>query len=54
MAKQKNHVITLKDQSELERLREEYEMLGRQTKLEIGKLIIFALPQRRKAKSKSK
>jgi hypothetical protein len=54
MAKHKNHIITLKDQSELERLKEEYEMTGRVTKLEPGKLTIFALPKRTKVKRKGR
>ncbi len=55
MAKPKNHVITNSDQGELVRLQEEYEMLGRQTKLVEGKLIVFALPQRKpKEKRKGK
>lgn len=47
MAKHKNQVITRKDPQELIRLKEEYEMIGRQTKLEEGQLIVFALPQRK-------
>jgi hypothetical protein len=55
MAKPKNHIITSKDQSELVRLKEEYDMIGRETKLEQGKLTIFALPQKRnREKSKRK
>lgn len=52
MAKHKNQVITDSDQAKLVRLQEEYEMIGRQTKLEDGQLIIFALPQKRNKKEK--
>lgn len=48
MAKPKNHVITNSDQELLVRLQEEYDMIGRDTKLEQGKLIVFALPQKKK------
>lgn len=47
MSRQRNHVIYDKDQAKLVRLREEYESLGRQTKLEDGRLIVLALPRRR-------
>lgn len=47
MAKPKNHVIYDTNQEELVRLRDEYELLGRHTKLEDGKLVVFALPRRR-------
>jgi hypothetical protein len=48
MAKPKNHVIYDTDQETLVRLKEEYESLGRQTKLEDGRLIVLALPPRRR------
>jgi hypothetical protein len=48
MAKHKNQIITNSDQQELIRLKEEYEMIGRQTRLEKGQLTVFALPQKRK------
>lgn len=48
MAQPKNHVIHDKNQDELVRLQEEYDMLGRETKLEQGRLIVFALPQKRR------
>jgi len=48
MAKPKNHVIYGDNKEELERLRDEYAMLGRDTKLEEGRLIVFALPQKRR------
>ena len=51
MAKPKNHVI-YGDKDDLLRLRDEYVMIGRETKLEADRLIIFALPQRRQAKRK--
>lgn len=53
MAKVRNYVIYRTDQKDLERLREEYELGGRQTKLEDGRLIVFARPQR-KAKEQRK
>lgn len=42
----RNHVIYSNDQNDLARLKEEYEMLGRQCKLITGVLTVFALPQR--------
>lgn len=47
MAKLKNHVIYDNDRSVLQRLAEEYQMIGRDTKLEPDRLIIFALPRRK-------
>lgn len=47
MARPKNHVIYSKDQEDLKRLRDEYEMLGRKTELKPGQLIVLALPRRR-------
>ncbi len=47
MAKVRNYVIYGTDQDDLVRLRDEYESLGRQTRLEPGRLTVFALPQRR-------
>lgn len=43
----RNHCMYNEDRSELQRLAEEYQMTGRDTKLEPGKLIIFALPRRK-------
>lgn len=51
--KSKNHVITSADQDMLGRLHEECRVyIGRESKLEEGKLTIFALPQGRKSKRK--
>ena len=51
MAKPKNHVIyDNNDQDKLVRLAGEYVMLGREVKLEEGRLIVFALPQKRRSK----
>jgi hypothetical protein len=47
VARHKNQIITHTDRQELIRLQEEYEMIGRQTKLEKDHLIVFALPQRK-------
>lgn len=44
--KHKNHVIYSKDQADLKRLREEYEMLGRYCTLDEGVLTVFALDPR--------
>ena len=53
MAKQKNHVIyDYNDQERLARMAEEYVMIGRDIKLEAGKLTVFALPRKRKEKRK--
>lgn len=54
MAKQKNHVIFSTDQADLARLKEEYEMIGRVTKLEQGKLIIFALSPQKQGRKVNK
>lgn len=48
MAKVKNQTIYDQDQKKLERLQEEYVMIGFDTKLELHKLIIFALPRRKR------
>lgn len=49
MTKIRNHVIyDRNDQDKLVRLAEEYAMLGRDVKLELGKLTVFALPRRRR------
>lgn len=48
MARARNHVIYNPDQAYLERLREEYiDYIGREGKLEKGKLTIFALRRKR-------
>lgn len=52
MAKPKNHVIYDNDQDTLGRLAEEYAMLGREVKVELGKLTVFALPRKRREKRK--
>ena len=53
MAKPKNHVIyDHNDQDNLVRLAEEYAMLGREVKVEPGKLTVFALPRKRREKRK--
>jgi hypothetical protein len=46
MAKMKNHVIYDNDQVTLTRLAEEYAMLGRDVKIEQGRLTVFAIPRR--------
>jgi hypothetical protein len=49
MAKPKNHVIyDYNDQDKLVRLAEEYAMLGRDVQVELGKLVVFALPRRKR------
>lgn len=51
MSKPKNHVIyDHNDQEKLVRIAEEYVMIGREVKLEQGKLIVFALPRKRREK----
>ena len=50
MARQRNHVIRSSDQEDLKRLKEEYESLGRDTKLTQGELIVLALPRKYKRK----
>jgi hypothetical protein len=45
MAKVKNQTIYSNDQEDLQRLEEEYRMIGFDTKLERNKLIIYALPR---------
>lgn len=52
MAKPKNHYIRSKDQKDLERLAEEYEMLGRDVSLTEGTLVVYALPKKRARKVK--
>lgn len=44
----RNHYIYNEDRLELLRLAEEYQMTGRDTKIEAGKLIVFALPRRKR------
>lgn len=48
MARPRNHVIYNSDQDELKRLAEEYQMLGRDIDLTPGKLVVYALPKRKK------
>ena len=48
MAKPKNHYIYDSNQETLKRLQEEYQMLGRDTRLSDGVLVVLALPKRRK------
>lgn len=49
----RNHIIYSENQADLVRLKEEYEMLGRYTKLITGVLTIFALqPNARTRKQK--
>ena len=43
--KRKNQVIYSEDQAKLKRLQEEYTMIGFDTKLINGKLIVFAKPR---------
>lgn len=45
----RNHYIYNDDRTELQRLAEEYQMTGRDIKIEPGKLIVFALPRRRRS-----
>ena len=45
MARVRNHVIYSDNQDILRRLREEYEMLGRDTELAEGRLTVLALPR---------
>jgi len=45
----RNHYIYSENDMELRRLAEEYQMTGRDTKIEPGKLIVFALPRRRRS-----
>jgi len=59
--KSRNHVIYSEEKSKLTRLQEEYTMLGFDTKLEPGKLIVFAVPrgsmsrkQKRQAQKRNK
>jgi hypothetical protein len=46
--KVRNYYIYSGDQKELQRLSEEYQMTGRDTKVDVGKLTVFALPRRKK------
>lgn len=52
MARPRNHVIYSQDRDLLLRLSEEYAMLGRENRLEEGKLTVFALPRKYKRKRK--
>ncbi len=47
-----NHVIYHADQDYLKTLKEEYEILGRETKISQGSLTIFSRPQRAPKKKK--
>ena len=52
--KVRNHVIyDYNDQDKLVRLAEEYAMIGRDIKLEQGRLTVFALPQTTRANKKA-
>jgi hypothetical protein len=48
MAKHKNYVIFDTSQEMLQRLAEEYIMIGREVKLDQGRLTVFALPRKRR------
>jgi hypothetical protein len=43
--KVRNYVITSNDQADLVRLNDEYQMIGRETELTDGKLVVLALPR---------
>lgn len=45
--KARNHTIYNTDQTTLQRLAEEYKMIGRDVLLEEGKLTVLALPRRK-------
>jgi hypothetical protein len=54
MMKAKNQYIYSDDDSYLSRLEEEYALLGRQTKREPGRLIVFALARKARRKPPTK
>jgi len=48
--KSKNQVIHSDDEDYLKRLEDDFTFMGRNVRLEEGKLIVFALPRKRKKK----